>query len=138
MTHYTLEVGQILRLARPEVLSESKIVAFAAAGADSSPTHLSNAAAREVHLPRALAHGMLGMALMARLLLDHFPQSALKSLQARFVAMTFHEDHLTCTARVDRIVSEEHSAYLALLAVNQNGNVVLTGSASVSLVPACG
>jgi len=128
-----IAIGQTFALGGPERLDTARIRAFAAAGGDESPAHFSDAEARAVGFPRALAHGMLGMAMLGRLITDHFPQSRMRAFGARFVAMTFHDDVLTCTATVESIDATAKVAHLALLAVKQTGQVVLTGTATVSI-----
>jgi acyl dehydratase len=126
-------LGQIFSLAKRERLDTARIAAFAEISGDASPSHLSDTQAQAVGFPRALAHGMLGMAFFGRLIVDHFPQSQLRTLRSRFVAMTFHGDLLECTATVDNIDADRNIVHLSLLAINQHGQTVLTGAAQLSM-----
>ena len=126
-------VGRTFTLSEPERLDSKRIIAFAQAGADASPSHLSDEEAKAVGFPRALAHGMIGMAFLGRLIEHSFPHSRLRSLRARFVAMTYHDDLLWCTATVEKVDSVANIVELALSATNQNEQTVLAGSATVSI-----
>jgi acyl dehydratase len=111
-------------------LGTDRIKAFAAVSGDDSPTHLTDAAARMAGFPKALSHGMLGMAFMGRLLLEAFPGTALTAFTCRFTAMTFHDDALECIATVDTM--DAATTRFTLSATNQDGVVVLTGTAEMS------
>lgn len=126
----TLDVGQTFALPTPERLDSARIAAFAQVGGDDSPAHLNDAQAQAVGFPRALAHGMLGMALLGRLLTETFPDATLLQFSSRFVAMTFHDDLLICTATVATVT--DATASFTLKAVNQDDTVVLTGAAAMS------
>lgn len=122
-------VGQIF--VNTERLDTERIIAFAQVCADSSPAHLSDSEAQAVGFPRALAHGMLGMALLGRLIEQSFPQSKLKRFRVRFVGMMFHDDLLQCSATVDKIDRAANALQLALLATHQERQTVITGAATV-------
>jgi acyl dehydratase len=124
-------VGQIF--AATERLETERIIAFARVCGDASPAHLSDSDAQTAGFPRALAHGMLGMALLGGLIEQSFPHSRLKSFGARFVGMMFHNDLLHCAVTVDNIDGTSNTVRLALLATNQERQTVMTGAATVSV-----
>ena len=47
-----------------------------------------------------IAHGMLSAGYLARMLTDWVPQSAIRSMNNRFTAMTHIGDSVTCTGKV--------------------------------------
>jgi acyl dehydratase len=116
-------------------ITRLQLALFAAAGADHNPIHVDDDAARSGGLPRAIAHGMLTMAFLGRLLTRWVPQERLRTFSARFVAMAFPGDTITCSGKVVAIttVDGERRAELELAARNQEGAALLSGKASVAL-----
>ena len=47
-----------------------------------------------------IAHGMLSAGYLARMLTEWVPQSAIKSINNRFTAMTHIGDSVTCTGKI--------------------------------------
>jgi acyl dehydratase len=129
MPAYKFAIGQIF--VATERLDTERIIAFAQVCGDASPAHLIDSEAQAVGFPRALAHGMLGMALLGRLIEQSFPHSSLKAFRTRFVGMTFHDDLLECGVTVDKIDESANTVQLALSATNQEHQTVLTGTATV-------
>ena len=111
-----------------------QLALFAAAGADPNAIHLDDAVAQASGLPRAIVHGMLTMAFLGRLLTRQFPLSSVRSLDARFVAMAFPGDTITCTGTVTGSATESGKRIVELdvAARNQNGVTLLTGKARVA------
>ena len=118
----------------PELLDSKRIAAFGEASGDSSPTHLSDAAAQAANYPRALAHGILGMAFCGRMIEHELPDFKLLTLQARFVAMTFHGDTLSGFGTIEAIDTETGKMQLSLIVNNQREITVLRGTATLSVL----
>lgn len=116
-------------------ISRLQLALFAGAAADHNPIHVDEEAAKGGGLPGVIAHGMLTMALLGRLLTRWIAPEQLRAFSARFVAMTFPGDVITCTGRVAAItiVEGERRLDLELAARNQNGVNVLLGKASVAM-----
>jgi acyl dehydratase len=125
-------IGDRVFLAAPELLDFERIAAFGAVCGDSSPTHLTDAAAQAANFPRAVAHGILGMAFCGRMIENEFPDFKLLTLQARFVAMTFHGDILSCFGTIEAIDTETENMRLSLTVSNQREITVLRGTATLS------
>ncbi|MFE5699599.1 MaoC/PaaZ C-terminal domain-containing protein [Rhodococcus koreensis] len=64
------------------------LVRYASASGDRNPLHLDTAAARAAGEDDVIAHGMLSMAYLGRLLTEAFPHAELAEWQLRFVAKT--------------------------------------------------
>jgi acyl dehydratase len=96
--------------------TKEQIAEYAEASGDLNPIHLDEEFARRVGLPGVIAHGLLQMGLLART--AGAPQR-LRRLSCRFAGMVRPGD--TVTFR-----SEERDGRLALSAVNQDGQAVLT------------
>ena len=125
-------IGDRVFLAAPELLDSERIAAFGEVCGDSSPTHLTDAAAQAANFPRAIAHGILGMAFCGRMIEHEFPDFKLLTLQARFVAMTFHGDTLSCIGTIEAIDTGSNHMRLSLTVNNQREITVLRGTATLS------
>jgi acyl dehydratase len=125
-------IGDRVFLAAPELLDFERIAAFGEVCGDSSPTHLTDAAAQAANYPRALAHGILGMAFCGRMIEEEFPDFKLLTLQARFVAMTFHGDTLSGFGIIEAIDTETENMRVSLIVNNQRDITVLRGTATVT------
>jgi len=114
-------------------IARSDLVAFADASGDRNPIHLDDAEAQKGGLPGVIAHGMLNMAYLAQLLTGLAAQRDIRAFDARFVAMAFPGDTVTCRGEVvgKREEGGEPLLDLRIEAVNQTGERILTGSASV-------
>jgi acyl dehydratase len=130
-----VRVGETIPVFAAPAVSHLQLALFAGAAADHNPIHVDDAAARGGGLPGVIAHGMLSMAFLGRLLTRWVPQQSIRSLSARFVAMAFPGDVITCTGTVAAKSSErgENRVELELAAQNQKGEKILVGKATVAL-----
>jgi acyl dehydratase len=106
-------------------VTRDQIRAYAEASGDHNPIHLDDEAARAAGLPGVIAHGMLGMAQLANLVVayagDH---RRLRRLRCRFSGMVLPGDTITFTGTV--VGEEDGLVRLELNAENQKGERVLT------------
>ena len=124
-------LGMELPPLRVEPISRKTLALFAGASGDHQPTHIDIDSARAKGRSDVIAHGMLVMAYLSRVLLDFVPQQQIRSLQARFVAPTPVHGEPHCSARVTAIA--DGLATLALTVVLADGTVVLRGEAVVEI-----
>jgi acyl dehydratase len=112
-------------------ITRHTLALYCGASGDHNPIHVDSDFARSAGMPDVFAHGMLSAAWLGRLLTQWVPQSALRSLNLRFVAITQLGDTITCSGQV----VERHGTRLrvALQTANQHGQVKLTGEAVVEL-----
>lgn len=131
-------VGDTLpELALPPV-DRTMLALFAGASGDHNPIHIDVDAARRAGMPDVLAHGMLAMAWLGRLLTGWVPQPAIRQFSARFVGITHLGNALTCRGRVVERRDEADALLLRveLEAVNQYGERKVAGEALIALPPA--
>ena len=78
---------------------------------------------------------MLTMGMTGRIITDWFGVESLKKYGVRFVKQVFPGDALTATAEVTDVRDEggERVADVSVTTVNQDGDAVLTGAATVRL-----
>jgi acyl dehydratase len=129
-----VEVGETLPdLVLPPV-SRATLAYFAGASGDRNPIHLDIDFAREAGQDDVFAHGMLVMAYAARQLTGWAGPAAVRSLEARFVAITRLYERLTCRSRVS---GKGQGDGMALIEVefevrNDAGELKLTGRGTLS------
>jgi len=120
-----------------EELTRTAIVQYAGASGDFSPIHIDEPAAVAEGHSSVMGHGMLTMAQGARVLTDWFGAESIMDLQARFTAPVWPGDRLTVRATVTAVADPDSgtTADIELNMSRGDGNVVLTGTATVSLEP---
>ena len=130
-----INVGDALPELNLGVLTREGIAAFAHASGDMNPIHLDEEAAKANKLPGIIAHGMLNMAFLSRVVTGWVPQSQLRGLETRFAAMAFPGDTVVCRGEVSgkREDGGEKLADLTIELVNGKGETLLAGGAIVAL-----
>jgi len=129
------EVGTELPECLFPPLERATLALFAEASGDRNPIHIDGEFARNAGMPDVIAHGMLGMAWLARLVTGWVPQSKLREFNGRFQGVT-HLGHATrCKGRVaERLVRNgERCVRIELQCVNQFGETKIVGIAVVAL-----
>lgn len=107
---------------------------YCGASGDHNPLHVDIDAARAAGMDDVIAHGMLSMAYLGRLLTQHFHPMALTALSVRFVAMTRVGDVLTCRGEVSD-VDGAGVIRVALSVRDEQGEEKVLGHADVSPTP---
>lgn len=130
-----LNVGDALPELDLGVLTKEGIAAFAHASGDMNPIHLDDEAARANKLPGIIAHGMLNMACLGRLVTGWVEQKQVRRFETRFAAMAFPGDHVKCRGEVTgkREEGGEKLADLTIELINGKGETLLAGGAVVAL-----
>jgi acyl dehydratase len=124
-------VGTELPLLRIEPISRTTLALFAGASGDHQPTHIDIDAAKVKGRQDVIAHGMLMMAYLGRMLTELVPQRQIRSYKARFVAMTPVHAEPICTGRI--VAIEDGLATLELAINLADGTTVLRGEAVVDI-----
>ena len=128
-----LAVGDARTTVLVENLTRTRIVQYAGASGDYNPLHTDERFAREVAgYPGVFAHGMLTMGLTARAVSEWVGgEDRLTRFGVRFTAQVWPGDTLTAVVTVTAVQGDE--AVLEVTTTNQDGAVVLTGSAACRL-----
>ena len=131
-----LKVGDTREMLLTDDLTRTQIVQYAGASGDYNPLHSDNTFATEIAgYPGVFAHGMLTMGMTGRLLTDWMGDGRLTKYGVRFSKQVWPGDSLTASATVEA-VREEGGAWFADLSVvtlNQDGDMVVKGSATARL-----
>jgi len=112
-------------------ITRTTLALFAGASGDHNPIHIDSDVARSAGLDDVFAHGMLGMAQLARVLTGWVPQHAIKSYRVRFAAITPVNSNPTCTGTV--VATNDGFATLELTVTLDDGTVTLTGDATIDI-----
>ena len=73
---------------------------YCGASGDNNPIHVDFDYAKKAGLEDVIAHGMLSMGYLGRMLTDWIPQKMIRSYKARFTAMTKIGETVSCSGRV--------------------------------------
>src|ERR1700681_3706017 len=134
----TLSVGDRRELVLVDDLSRTQIVQYAGASGDYNPLHSDEVFAREVAgYQGVFAHGMLTMGMTGRLLTDWVGDGRLLRYGVRFIKQVWPGDRLTARAEVTAVREADGGpvADFDIVTRNQDGDPVLTGTASARLDP---
>ena len=134
----TIKVGDTYSEVVVDNLSRTQIVQYAGASGDYNPIHTDEIFATKVAgYPTVFAHGMLTMGLTGKMVTNYVGDGRLTNYGVRFVRQVWPGDTLTAVAEVAAIRQEggESLVELTITTTNQNGEPVLTGSATARLDP---
>ncbi len=133
-----LSVGDLHEQVVVDNLSRTQIVQYAGASGDYNPLHTDEVFTTEIGgYPSVFAHGMLTMGLTGTMLTTWVGDGRLTKFGVRFVSQVWPGDTLTAAATVEAIREEDGAQLvdLALVTSNQNGQAVVTGSATARVDP---
>jgi len=131
----SVQVGDTLPPLVLPPITRTMLALFAGASGDHNPIHIDIDFARAAGMPDVLAHGMLSMAWLGRLLTLWAPQRDLREFGVRFTAMTRVGERITCTGRVAKKLERdgERLVEVEVKAMNDAGEVKVAGDALIAL-----
>ena len=127
-----IAVGTELPALQTEAISRLTLALYCGASGDHNPIHVDTDFAHAAGMDDVFAHGMLGMAYLARVVTGWVPQRAIRALSTRFVAITRVGDRIACSGSVVEKLADRQ-VRLVLTAKDQSGVVKLAGEAIVEL-----
>ena len=124
-------VGDSAEIAK--TIEQADINAFADATGDHNPVHVDEAFAKTTRFGRTIAHGMLSASLISAVLANKLPGAGSIYLgqTLQFVAPVFPGDEITARVTVKQIREDKPILKLETLCINQRGEVVIRGEATV-------
>ena len=130
----SLQVGDALPPLQLPPISRLALALYCGASGDHNPIHVDIDFAKSAGMPDVFAHGMLSAAWLGRLLANWVPQSAIRSLDVRFAAITQVGETITCSGKVAEKFEAEgrRMVRLQLTTANQDGIAKLTGEALIA------
>ena len=116
-----------------KTIEQSDIDAFANVTGDHNPVHVDEEFARTTRFGRRIAHGMLTASLISAVLANKLPGegSVYLGQTLQFVAPVFPGDEITARVTVREIREDKPIVKLETVCVNQRGEVVIRGEATV-------
>ena len=114
-------------------LTRTQIIQYAGASGDYNPLHTDEVFTTQVAgYPAVFAHGMLSMGMTGKMLTNLVGDGRLTKFGVDFRRQVFPGDSLTAKARVEAVREGDGETYvdLAVETVNQDGQVVVKGSAT--------
>jgi acyl dehydratase len=135
LTFDGVQVGDALPSFETEPISRLALVLYCGASGDHNPVHVDPDFAKSAGMPDVIAHGMLSMAWLARVLTNWVPQTALRDYSVRFAAMTQLGERITCAGKVVEKFERagERCVRVEVHSHNADGQVKLSGEAVVAL-----
>ncbi len=133
-----IKVGDTYSERLVEDLKRTQIVQYAGASGDYNPLHTDEIFTTQIAgYPSVFAHGMLTMGITGRLLTNYVGDGRLTKYGVRFTNQVWPGDTLDATATVEAIREErgEHFVDLSVVTSNQDGDVVVSGTASARIDP---
>jgi acyl dehydratase len=131
MTLTDIVVGTELPTLKIGPITRRTLALFAGGSGDHQPVHIDIDAARARGRDDVIAHGMLSMAYLGRLLTNWFPQEKIRSFKARFAAVTPVNAEPECIGRV--ILIGDGVITLDLTVRLKDGTVAVHGEAVVEV-----
>lgn len=118
-----------------KTIGEADIVAFAEVTGDHNPVHLDESFAQKTRFGRRIAHGMLTASLISAVLANKLPGqgSVYLGQTLQFVAPVFPGDEVTARVTVTAVRNDKPIVKLETICVNQRGETVIRGEATVLL-----
>lgn len=121
-----------------ENLTRTQIVQYAGASGDYNPLHTDDAYTTKIAgYPSVFAHGMLTMGMTGKMLTNYVGDGRLVKYGVRFTSQVWPGDTLVAKATVENVREEDgqHFVDLTVSTTNQDGTVVVSGSATARIDP---
>ncbi|MCY4041620.1 MAG: MaoC/PaaZ C-terminal domain-containing protein [Gammaproteobacteria bacterium] len=131
-----IKVGDTYSERLVEDLKRTQVVQYAGASGDYNPLHTDEVFTTKVAgYPSVFAHGMLTMGMTGKLLTNYVGDGRLTKYGVRFTSQVWPGDTLDSTATIEAIRDEdgEQLVDLSVQTVNQEGRVVLSGTATARI-----
>lgn len=131
MTIRELKIGDQASTAK--TISESDVYLFAGITGDHNPAHVNEVYASQTRFGCRIAHGILSAGLISAVLAMKLPGPGTVYLgqELKFVRPVYFGDTITATCTVSELLPEKNIARLETVCTNQDGAVVIKGTATV-------
>ena len=131
MTIQEMEIGDHASVTK--TVSETDVYLFAGITGDLNPAHTNEVAASKTMFKTRIAHGMLGAGYISAVLGMYLPGpgTIYMGQELKFTKPVHIGDTVTATATVEEIILEKNRVILDTTVVNQDGEIVIKGKATV-------
>ena len=126
-----LSIGDSAEITK--TIEQSDIDAFARVTGDHNPVHVDEEFAKTTRFGQRIAHGMLTASLISAVLANKLPGegSVYLGQTLQFVAPVFPGDEITARVTVKEIREDKPIVKLETICMNQRGEIVVRGEATV-------
>ena len=131
MTIQEMKIGDHASVTK--TVLETDVYLFAGITGDLNPAHTNEVAASKTMFKTRIAHGMLGAGFISAVLGMYLPGpgTIYMGQELKFTKPVHIGDTVTATATVEEIILEKNRVILDTTVVNQDGEVVIKGKATV-------
>lgn len=131
MTTQEMKIGDHASVTK--TVSETDVYLFAGITGDLNPAHTNEVAASKTMFKTRIAHGMLGAGFISAVLGMYLPGpgTIYMGQELKFTKPVHIGDTVTATATVEEIILEKNRVILDTTVVNQDGEIVIKGKATV-------
>ena len=131
MTIQEMKIGDHASVTK--TVSETDVYLFAGITGDLNPAHTNEVAASKTMFKTRIAHGMLGAGFISAVLGMYLPGpgTIYMGQEMKFTKPVHIGDTVTATATVEEIILEKNRVILDTTVVNQDGEIVIKGKATV-------
>nr|HET6900975.1 MaoC/PaaZ C-terminal domain-containing protein [Ktedonobacteraceae bacterium] len=131
-----VQVGDAIPKLTTSSVSHLQLVRYAGASGDFNPLHTDPKIGEMIGTGGIIAHGMLIMGFVGRMLSDYVGPTALRKFGVRFKGMTHLDDVITCTGTITEKYEADGETRIAgkVQAADQNGDLKVSGT-FVAAVP---
>lgn len=131
MTFNDLRIGQ--RASLQKTFSAADVTMFAGVSLDVNPVHMSEGFAKTTMFGKRIIHGMLTASLISAVLGIQLPGPGTIYLgqELKFLAPVYVGDDITATVEIIELREDKKIVKLNTTCVNQDGNTVISGVATV-------
>ena len=130
------KIGEFLPELKLEPISRTNLALYAGASGDHNPLHIDTDYTNEIGLPDVIAHGMLIMGYLGRVLTNNFSQEQIIEYNVQFSSITNIGDELTCSAKLVKIItnSTRKNLKLELKVTDQKDDLKLKGYSLIKIL----
>lgn len=131
MTIQEMKIGDHASVTK--TVSETDVYLLAGITGDLNPAHTNEVAASKTMFKTRIAHGMLGAGFISAVLGMYLPGpgTIYMGQELKFTKPVHIGDTVTATATVEEIILEKNRVILDTTVVNQDGEIVIQGKATV-------
>ena len=131
MTIQEMKIGDHASVTK--TVSETDVYLFAGITGDLNPAHTNEVAASKTMFKTRIAHGMLGAGFISAVLGMYLPGpgTIYMGQELKFTKPVHIGDTVTATATVEEIILEKNIVIMDTTVVNQDGEIVIKGKATV-------
>lgn len=122
-----------MKASTTKIITNEDVLKFAEISTDINPVHIDEEAARNSMFGRRIAHGILVSGLISAVLGNKLPGpgSIYMGQELKFMAPVFIGDEITAEVEIIELIPEKSRIKLSTICKNQDGKVVITGTALV-------